>query len=132
MAGLLSQPAALPISHLRRQSVMVLDLAKVMARKQERECARLDEFDFRHRARAIRLLADWVRGRLPDPDSIDPVAYASQVAVREPAGIVAELKARCAPDLPEREWRRQVERTAAEARLSLVTELGDPSPHRLA
>ena len=110
---------------------MALDLARMMARKQERECARLDEFDFRQRARAVRLLAEWVRGQAAEPGSIDPVDLASQVARRSFESLAAELRAHV-PTVAERIWQRHVQHCFDEARRTLIAEHGDPTPHRLA
>jgi|GEM_PF-548770 len=109
---------------------MVLDLARVMARKQERECARLDEFEFRQRARAVRLLAEWVRDESGEA-TVDPLTWAGQVATRSFDAIAAELR-QAVPDVPDARWRHHIRLCLDEARRSLVAEHGDPAPHRLA
>lgn len=108
----------------------MFDLAKALARKQEVESARLDEYWFRHRARKMRLLASNLAGRLGgDPD---PRSLAQSVAVLGDDAILESLRARLLEPMPDPEWNRLVLAADAEARRQLVEEHGDPLPHRLA
>ena len=111
---------------------MAFDLGQVMARKQERECARLDEFEFRHKARTVRLVAEWVRGRAAAPEGLDPVACATRVALAPLDAVIHDLRGLCGPDVTDDAWQRQIERLSGEAYRDLVSELGDPAPHRMA
>jgi hypothetical protein len=97
---------------------MVWDLRGALLKKQEVETARLAEFDFRLRARTMRLLAARVGG--------EPEALVRAIAEQSDEAIVAGL-AMEAPDAP-----RLYDECRSEARRQLIEELGDPSPHRLA
>lgn len=101
---------------------MAWDLRGAMLKKQEVESARLAEFDYRWRARTMRLLA----ARLDPALSAD--AMAAETARRDDDAILADLAARY-PDAGVRELHDQCR---AEARRALIEELGDPTPHRLA
>lgn len=101
---------------------MAFDLRGAMLKKQEFESARLAEFDYRWRARTMRLLA----ARL-DP-ALSPDEMATETARHEDAAILAELAARY-PDAGVEALYRQCR---AEARRALIEKLGDPTPHRLA
>lgn len=101
---------------------MAFDLRAALLRKQETETARLVDFEFRLRARTMRLLA---------------------ASIGEPAGeLVAEIAlhpdARILERLAERRPVRAESlnalyaRARAEARAQLIAEHGDPAPHRLA
>lgn len=101
---------------------MVFDLRGAMLKKEEFESARLAEFDYRWRARTMRLLA----ARL-DPDlSADEMA--AETARQDDAAILAELAAR----YPEAGVPSLYDECRAEARRALIAERGDPTPHRLA
>lgn len=108
----------------------MFDLARALARKQEVESARLDEYRFRHRARKIRLLAESLDGRMAE--TLDPRSLAGAVAVRTDEAILEELRARVLEPVSDREWRRLVVATDSEARRQIVAEHGSPDPHRLA
>jgi hypothetical protein len=101
---------------------MVWDLRGALLKKQETETARLVDFEFRLRVRAMRALADalgmeaepLVRAVVRHGDA--PIlAELAQRTGLEP-GVIAERHAAC----------------RAEARAALIREMGDPSPHRLA
>lgn len=110
-----------------------VDLARVLTRKQEHECARLDDFEFRVRIRAIRLLADSLNGRLSLADPLDSVAWAREAAT-EPADSTIERLHRhlagLSPGLGE--LHRLHQRAAARAYEQVIIERGDPSPFRMA
>jgi hypothetical protein len=111
---------------------MAFDLGQVMARKQERECARLDAFEFHHKARTVRLVAEWVRGRAGASNDIDPVAFATRVALAPLDAVIRDLRALCTAGVTDEDWQRQVERLTGVAYRDLVSEFGDPAPHRMA
>lgn len=99
---------------------MVWDLGKAMRKKEEFESARLMDFEFRQRARAIKLLARElgreaaaVVARIADPDEAILAWLAAESALA-PAEIGAAY-ARC----------------SARARRELIAERGDPTPYRL-
>lgn len=110
---------------------MAIDVHAVLVSKQERDCARLDEFLFRRRARAMRLLAEWARGKAADPGAIDPVAIAASVATATDAALIDRV-ARLSGNLDRRRVERNFRRAEAEAWDQLVAELGDPTPRSLA
>lgn len=95
---------------------MAWDLRRAMLKKQEVETARLLDFEFRLRARTMRLLAE----RL----GLDPQALVGRIAEAEDAAILALLDHEHASELHAQC------RAIAETRLK--AELGDPTPHRLA
>ena len=101
---------------------MVFDLRGAMLKKQEVESARLAEFDYRWRARTMRLLAA----------ALDPALSGDEMAAatarHDDAAILADLAAR----YPEAGVRKLYGQCRAQARLALIEELGDPTPHRLA
>ena len=101
---------------------MAFDLRGALLKKQEVESARLAEFDYRWRARTMRLLAE----RL-DP-ALSGGEMAAETARRDDEAILADLAER----YPEAEVTKLYDRARAEARRALVEELGDPTPHRLA
>ena len=106
---------------------MNVDLHRVLARKQERECANADDFAFRARARAFSRFGEWLRGRGAD---VDPKALARRVATAGDEAIFEGLLAAHGGD--RRTWSRAFDRARAQAAAELRAELGDPSPHRLA
>lgn len=101
---------------------MVWDLRGAMLKKQEVESARLAEFDYRWRARTMRLLAA----------ALDPALSADEMAAetarRDDEAILAELATR----YPDAGVEKRYDQCRAEARRTLIGELGDPTPHRLA
>ena len=100
---------------------MVWDLGKAMLKKEEFESARLQNFDFRQRARTMRLMA----AELGE----DSQALAVEIAEHDDAAILARLA--------EKHGRSQAElsmlyhRVQQEARKQLIAEIGDPTPYRL-
>lgn len=102
---------------------MAWDLRSALLKKQEVESARLADFEFRLRARTMRLLAPLV-----DAD-LSPQALAQEIATSSDEAILDDL-ARRFPAASERidALYRQCRSTARE---DLIRELGDPSPHRL-
>lgn len=100
----------------------MFDLRGALLKKQEFETARLAEFDYRWRARTMRLLAAQL-----DP-ALSPDEMAAETARRDDGAILAELAAR----YPDANVPGLYDRARAEARRALIQELGDPTPHRLA
>lgn len=101
---------------------MTFDLRTALLKKAEVETARLVDFEFRLRARTMRLLAARI--------GAEPEALVARIVRADDAAIVADLaQARgLAIDALALDYRR----SAAEARAELVAKLGDPSPYRLA
>jgi hypothetical protein len=97
---------------------MVFDLRGALLKKEEIESARLMDFEFRLRARTMRLLAAMI-GK-------DPDAMVQQIAVQEDEAILADLEA-AHPDI-----RAAFAAARDEARRELIAERGDPTPHKLA
>lgn len=93
---------------------MVFDLRGALLKKEEFESARLADFEFRLRARTMRLLADKI-GR-PQEELV------AQIALKSDEAILADN-----PQLAEHYPAAQ-----AEARRQLIGELGDPTPTKLA
>ena len=100
---------------------MVWDLRRALLAKEEFESARLMDFDFRQKIRAMRLLAaeigtdeNALAARAAEAPTDTVLAEAAQMSGREAAEIAA-LYAQC----------------LTEARRLLVGERGDPTPHRL-
>jgi hypothetical protein len=93
---------------------MSFDLGNALRRKGEFETARLDAFEFRVSARTMRLLAE----RL----GVEPATLVAAVARHDDAHIIADLPGAAAL-YPE---------CVAMARQQLISEFGDPTPHRLA
>lgn len=106
---------------------MSLDLHRVLSRKQERECAKADDFTFRARARAWRHFGEWLRDR---GIKVDPTDLATRVATASDAAMFDALIEAQAGD--RRSWSRAFARAEAQAATELRAELGDPTPHRLA
>jgi hypothetical protein len=100
---------------------MVWDLRGALLKKEERESARLMDFEFRLRARTWRLVAE----ALGD----DANEVARLTAQLDDDGIAAQL-ATHHPDQAA-ELPALIQRCAAEARQALIAEIGDPSPYRL-
>ncbi|WP_157219709.1 hypothetical protein [Flavisphingomonas formosensis] len=103
---------------------MVWDLRGALLRKEEKESARLADFEFRLRARAMRLLAE----RLGPP--AEAASLVAAIARRDDAGILEEIGQDGRIDSSA--LQQAYEMCRAEARQQLTAELGDPSPHRLA
>ena len=101
---------------------MTFDLRGALLKKQEVESARLAEFDYRWRARTMRLLA----AQLDPALSADEMA--AETARRDDGAILAELAGR----YPDANVAGLYDRARAAARRALIEELGDPTPHRLA
>ncbi|WP_066776445.1 hypothetical protein [Sphingomonas sp. CCH5-D11] len=101
---------------------MTFDLRAALLKKAEVETARLVDFEFRLRARTMRLLAARI--------GAEPEALVARIVRADDAMIVAELaQARgLAFEALELDYRQ----SAAKARTQLVAERGDPSPYRLA
>ncbi len=97
---------------------MVFDLRGALLKKEEIESARLMDFEFRLRARTIRVLATMI--------GQDPDAMVGRIAVQEDEAILADLEA-ANPDI-----RAAFAAARDEARRQLVAERGDPTPHKLA
>ena len=100
---------------------MVWDLRGALLKKEERESARLAEFEFRHRARTIRLTA-----RAIGLDETNVVAKAATVKPGTLIGWLAEQH-----DGSAEEFATLHQQSSEEARRQLIEELGDPTPHRL-
>ena len=94
---------------------MVWDLRRALHKKGEIESARLDDFEFRLRARTMRLLASTL--------GLEPDALVARIAADADETIVASLGAEAAVAYPP---------LREEARRQLITELGDPTPYKLA
>ena len=107
---------------------MAIDLGQIMARKAERESARLAAHDFAVRVRQLRLLADWVAGQggaVPDSRVL-----AAQLAA-EPAPF-APLRALLPGPVSDPDWARLIQAFAALADAELRIERGNPDPVRMA
>ncbi|WP_246623656.1 hypothetical protein [Sphingomonas colocasiae] len=94
-----------------------------MLKKQEVESARLADFEFRLRARTMKLLAA--------PLDIEPAILIALVA-RHGDDVLLDHVAPLRPDIDIPALQAMFDACRAEARVQLIGELGDPSPHRLA
>ncbi|NYT40203.1 hypothetical protein HZY97_05510 [Sphingomonas sp. R-74633] len=94
---------------------MVFDLRGALLKKAEVESARLDDFEFRLRARTMRLLAPLL--------GVEAEDLVARIAVEPDEAILASL--------PEtaRAW---YEEARTEVRRQLIEERGDPTPYKLA
>lgn len=101
---------------------MAWDLRRALLKKEEKESARLADFDYRLRARTMRLLA----ARLDA--ALDPAALAARTARSNDDDLLAELT----EAYPGVDMSAAFEACRSEARRQLIEEIGDPSPHRLA
>lgn len=102
---------------------MVFDLRAMLLRKGEFESARLDDFEFRQRVRAIRLFAAR-RGA-------DAAPLIAQIALGDDARLLGSLLKGLSEgeaDALTRDWFA----ARADAYRELVEELGDPTPIRMA
>ncbi|MBC2669143.1 hypothetical protein ACFOON_09230 [Novosphingobium piscinae] len=127
-----------PAAH---KAMMVWDLGKAMRRKEEFESARLIDFAFRQRARALRLLigALGLGGTEPAapepaaPGQPDPgatvIALAAELAVLPDALVVERLAELSGLDRDA--VAAHLPACMAEARRQVIAERGDPSPIRL-
>lgn len=100
---------------------MVWDLGKAMQKKEEFESARLMDFEFRQRARAMRLLAEELQ--------LDGRELAGRTALAPDEAILADLVRQLGMDRTELAGMHASCR--AEARKQLIAERGDPTPYRL-
>ena len=100
------------------------DLGRAMAKKGEFESARLADFEFRRRARTFRLMAERI-GR-----EADPARVVGMIAQRDDDAILKELAERF-PQYAQ-QLASLYDQCSAEARMQLIKERGDPTPHRLA
>ena len=101
---------------------MAWDLGRAMHKKQEAECARLLDFEFRLRARTMRLLA----AELDMPETTLVAAIAEG-----PDEMILDQVAARRGETPE-QIRVLHARLQTTARAQLVDEIGDPGPHRMA
>ena len=102
---------------------MAFDLGAMLRRKGEFETARLDDFEFRQRARTIRLFAAR-RG-------MDAEVLLKQTALGDDErllGVLTEGLDEAEAQLLVRDWFA----ARAEAYQQLLEELGDPTPVRMA
>lgn len=99
---------------------MIFDLRRALLAKEERESARLMDFEFRLRARTFRLLAVEL--------GCDPETVVRLVAMGDDDVIIEHLQ-RGRPDLNIAELFATALRKAQH---DLRIEIGDPTPHRLA
>src|SRR5690349_16285318 len=100
---------------------MAFDLRRALLRKAEHESARLMDFEFRHRARTFRLMANAL--------AIDPDTVVRRIAQSDDEGVIgwlAELLGRDPAEL-----RDLAAQCAGRARKELISEIGDPTPNRL-
>jgi hypothetical protein len=92
-----------------------------MRKKEKFESARLMDFEYRLRARSMRLVGDAI--------GLDGARYARETALRDDEEILALLgvdSGKASEDIA-----RLYVRCAAEARSQLISERGDPTPYRL-
>jgi len=93
---------------------LVWDLRGALLKKQENESARLADFEFRLRARTMRLLAEALGLEAEPLVKATVLESDDSILARTPGA--ADHYLRC----------------LAEARRQLIEEHGDPAPHRLA
>lgn len=105
-------------SHIR---LMVWDLRGALLKKEERESARLADFEFRHRVRTMRLLARNF--------GLDEEPLVKLVAKGDDEAALAVLAS--AHRIEEITLREAFARCAEEGRTQLICELGNPAPYRL-
>jgi hypothetical protein len=101
---------------------MAFDLRTALLKKAEVETARLVDFEFRLRARTMRLLA----ARIGD----DADALIGRIVRADDPAVVAELEG--AHELPAGALAAECRRSVSDARTQLIEEVGDPAPYRLA
>jgi hypothetical protein len=100
---------------------MVWDLGRAMRKKEEFESARLMDFEYRLRARTMRLLGQAL--------GLDGARYARETALTSDAEVVAMIAADSGRPLDEIVAAQA--RCLAQARTQLIGERGDPTPYRL-
>jgi len=100
---------------------MAFDLRRALLGKEDKDSARLMDFEFRQRARTFRLMAEAL--------GIDSAALVRTIALHTDPAILDGL----ANDLPKsrEELGELYVRCRADAHRQLAGELGDPTPHRL-
>ena len=100
---------------------MAFDLRRALLAKEEKDSARLLDFEFCQRARTFRLLAAVL--------DIDPAVLVREIAFHDDPAILDAL----ANDLPmsREELGHHYGRCRKDAYAQLVGEIGDPTPHRL-
>lgn len=101
---------------------MAWDLRSALLKKQEVETARLVDFEFRQRARTMRLLAEAL--------GLEPATLVRAVAEKGDQPILEDLAE--ATGLSPSVIAEHYAASRARARAGLIRELGDPAPHRLA
>jgi hypothetical protein len=101
---------------------MAWDLRGALLKKAEVESARLADFDFRLRVRTARLLVAQF--------GLDPGEWAQAAAAQTAPDLLMALAERSGADATDLVRRHAA--CEAEARRTLVAEIGDPAPHRLA
>jgi hypothetical protein len=101
---------------------MPWDLRGSLLKKEERESARLADFEFKLRARTFRILAESL--------AVQPTEIVGLIADGDDAAVLKALAAR----FPDRMAGLEADygRCRSESRKQLIAEEGDPSPHRLA
>jgi hypothetical protein len=100
---------------------MVFDLRRALLSKEEKDSARLMDFEFRQRARSFRLMAEALG--LPGGELVRQIALSGDEAILD--RLVAEQ------GIARAELAETYARCRAEACRQMVEELGDPTPHRL-
>ena len=101
--------------------LMVWDLRGALLKKEERESARLADFEFRHRVRTLRLLA---RALGADEDqTVASIMRHGDEAVLEELRAAHPAKAEALAELHDQ--------CRDEARQQLIRERGNPAPYRL-
>ncbi|WP_428678919.1 hypothetical protein [Sphingopyxis sp.] len=100
---------------------MVFDLRRALLSKEEKDSARLMDFEFRQRARSFRLMAEAL--------GIDSGVLVQSIALHDDPAILDGL----ANDLPKsrEELGELYVRCRTQAYQQLAGEIGDPTPHRL-
>ncbi len=99
----------------------MFDLASAMRKKEEFESARLMDFEFRQRVRAVRALAKEL--------GMDPSIASAVVVEASDAEVPARIAVITGRSIAE--ICSGYARCLEDARAQLVAELGDPTPHRL-
>lgn len=100
---------------------MAFDLRRALLAKEEKDSARLMDFEFRQRARSFRLLAVIL--------DIDPGVLVREIALHDDRAILDGLAKEL--QMAREELGHHYARCRADAYAQLVGELGDPTPHRL-
>ena len=107
---------------------MSFDLGEIMARKEERESARLAAHDFAVRVRQVQKLAAWIAAR--GGEVPDPKALGARLAVE--AEPFAPLRTLLPAPLADADWARLIHAFALLADAELRIEQGSPDPLRMA